>query len=137
VGIFSNVRVYEKFGLDGEPSVDGGAQRSRIDHVYLSFNAALTGLDAAAIQVVHEAYGSVPLTTTDMGDGKTYRVDFNGTGTEYGSLIEGRYTLTVDANAVTDIHGRTLPGPDPVFDLHRWIGLEPRARELDAPHRLQ
>jgi hypothetical protein len=56
-------------------------------------------------------------------DGKTFVLTFHGSGVEYGSLPDGRYTLTVQkAKVAAQANPGANPDADSVSAFHRLFG---------------
>jgi hypothetical protein len=90
---------------------DGGAQRSMIDQITITFSGAAI-LDPAAIELRRQDGTLVDAQVSiSLLGGKTVAVlTFAGPGFVGGSLADGSYTLTVRADNVHDRWGRELDG---------------------------
>lgn len=92
--------------------VNGGAvQRSRVTSIAVQFDQPVTfsGAPQTAFQLVRQTSGSpivlgVNLSMNPVGTLAT--LSFIGGAIEYGSLSDGLYTLTVNANVVINVAGR-------------------------------
>jgi FG-GAP-like repeat/Dockerin type I domain len=117
---------------------DGSAQRSRVTSLTVTFNAQVTFATTAtaAFTLTRVSDGaSVSFTATAQVVGGVTVVtlnNFSGTATQFGSLADGRYTLTALANQITaggvqlDGNGDGTPGDNYVFGdqqgLFRFFG---------------
>jgi hypothetical protein len=101
---------------------DGSAQRSRVDSLTVTFSTEVT-LSAGAFTLVRQDGTAVNLSiATSVVAGHTVAVlTFDGPATEFGSLADGRYTLTLRADRVHDSAGRALDS-DRQVDLFRLFG---------------
>jgi len=123
----------------GTPIVnDGSAQRSRVDSLTVTFSEIVT-LGGGAFQLTRTGPGSptgnVAVAVDTSGSTPTETVaklTFSGSLTEFGSLIDGLYTLTVVAGQVADASLQPLAGGDYLFDLHRLFGDNDGDRDVDA-----
>ncbi|HEY1378789.1 MAG TPA: RHS repeat-associated core domain-containing protein [Gemmataceae bacterium] len=109
---------------------DGSAQRSRVTSLAVTFNQVVT-LGAGAFDLRRSDGLAITLTpTVTVLDGRTVAtLTFSGAGTEFGSLADGLYTLSVRASGVADALGTALDGDgdgaaggDRRFDTHRLFG---------------
>lgn len=116
---------------------DGAAQRSRVSQLTVTFGSHVefSGLVANAFTLTRIGGGSVNFTAaaSDVG-GVTVATlgNFNGPEAEFGSLRDGRYTLTALAGQITvngqplDGDGDGMPGGNFVFGesqgLFRFFG---------------
>ncbi len=96
--------------------VNGGVpQRSKVENLVIEFNGLVT-VEQGAFQVVRRGTWeevSVAFTIEDIGDKTFATVTFSGQLTQFGSLIEGNYQLTVRGNLVHDrFSGRDVDGDD-------------------------
>src|SRR5205085_1719943 len=62
---------------------------------------------------------------------------FSGPLTQFGSLVDGKYTLTILASQVSNIaaldgNGDGTPGDDFTFSFHRLFGDSDGDRDVDA-----
>src|SRR5262249_16527493 len=118
--------------------VNGGAQqRSRVSDLAVTFTAPVTfaGPLAAAFRLTRisttgppgDLSLSVDLSASTVNQ-STARLTFSGDLTEFGSLVDGTYRLTVLSSQVSgaggaldgDVNG--TPGGDFTFDLYRLFG---------------
>jgi hypothetical protein len=125
--------------VSGPPVVnDGAAQRSRVDSLTVTFSEIVTlgsgafvltrtgpGTPTGPVTVAVDTSGSTPTQTVAQ-------LTFSGSLTEFSSLVDGLYTLTVVAAQVTDAAAQTLFGGDYAFDLHRLFGDIDGDRDVDA-----
>jgi hypothetical protein len=91
---------------------DGFAQRSLVRKLTVTFSGVVN-LGANAFAVTRTSDGLIVgvTATTAMVNGQTVAtLTFGGTGTEFGSLADGRYTLSVVGAQITDTAGRSLDG---------------------------
>jgi autotransporter-associated beta strand protein len=93
---------------------DGSAQRSRVTSLSVIFSAQVTfsGAVASAFTLTRTGGGAVAFqASTSVVNGVTVVTlnGFTGSDTEFGSLKDGRYTLTALANQITQ-SGFTLDG---------------------------
>lgn len=94
---------------------DGGTQRSMVKSLTVTFNEAVSGVDANAFVLTNTDTNSqiVPIVNTQIIGGKTIAtLTFNGPGIIGGSLADGSYTLTTLAAGITDTAGNALDGND-------------------------
>jgi hypothetical protein len=111
---------------------DGAAQRSRVDSLAISFSRVVT-LASGAFTLTGEdlngntiSVGSIN-TNTVIVDGKTVAtLTFSGTGTEFGSLVDGVWNLTVVASKVTvggqEMTSNYVTPSSGVSRIHRLFG---------------
>jgi hypothetical protein len=118
---------------------DGGAQRSRVVSMTITFTTTVT-LDPAAIEVVSQSSGQdvgLNLTTSTVntvsGPATQVFVTFTGSSTSFNSLIDGNYTLIVHANLVTPTSTPGVPvgGPDFTSGFWRLFGDVFGTRQVD------
>ena len=92
---------------------DGDAQRSMVNSLQVTFNK-LVDVDAGAFEVVQRGTGlavDVLFATEDVGGKTIATLTFKGDHTEYGSLVDGNYQLTILADRVHDrLSGLDLDG---------------------------
>jgi uncharacterized delta-60 repeat protein len=93
---------------------DGSAQRSRVTSVTVRFSSqvAFSGSPDQAFTLVRTGGGSVSFTATVslQNGGTVVTLDhFTGPDTEFGSLADGRYTLTALASQIS-ANGQALDG---------------------------
>jgi predicted outer membrane repeat protein len=124
--------------VTGSQVNDGTAQRSRVTSLAVTFSAQVTfaTTPTAAFTLTRVSDGaSVSFTATAQVVGGVTVVtlnNFTGTATQFGSLADGRYTLTALANQITaggvqlDGNGDGTPGDNYVFGdqqgLFRFFG---------------
>jgi hypothetical protein len=111
---------------------DGSAQRSRVASLRVAFNTPVTfaGAPAAAFALTRQSDGAAVTFTATVGVGGSVvtLTDFAGPATEFGSLADGTYTLTVRAGQVStpagplDGNGDGVGGDDYAVGLHRLYG---------------
>jgi hypothetical protein len=97
--------------VGGTTIADGSAQRSAVRTVTVTFGGVVN-LGGGAFTLTRSDGQSIAVTVAAaVVNGQTVAtLSFTGTGTEYGSLADGRYTLTVNGGQVTDVLGRSLDG---------------------------
>jgi hypothetical protein len=111
---------------------NGSAQRSRIDHIQVVFDHAVdfAGAPSAAFQVVGPN-GPIALavdTSLSTEEQTVAKLTFSGAGTEYGSLMDGNYTLTAFASQIStggvvlDGNGDGTAGDDFGTTFYRLFG---------------
>ena len=93
---------------------DGSDQRSMVTSLTVNFSGLVT-LDPGAFEVVKTGTGGGPVTVnvaaSEVGGKTVATLTFSGGLTEYGSLKDGNYELTVHANRVRDsVTGGALDG---------------------------
>jgi hypothetical protein len=81
---------------------DGSVQRSRVTSLTVAFNSAVdfAGNPADAFVLTRQGGGNVTIAGVDV-TGSTAKLTFSGPTTQFASLIDGRYTLTILANQVS------------------------------------
>ena len=109
---------------------DGSAQRSSVRSITVNFDSAVV-FDAGAFERKDDQNNSVDVTTSVAPGTLTNQVvlTFTGTGSQFGSLVDGSYTLTVLSAKVRDASGLLLDGDkdgssggDAVDDFYRLYG---------------
>jgi hypothetical protein len=93
---------------------DGSAQRSRVTSLTVTFNQVVT-VDGGAFEILKKGIGGglvALLLSPQITDGKTVvTLTFTGSLTEYGSLKDGDYQLTIHSSRIHSTNtGRTLDG---------------------------
>jgi Dockerin type I domain len=117
----SGAGVYAQRYRRGVPQVqstqvnDGSAQRSRVTDLSVTFDTRVNfaGAVADAFTLVRNGGNPVSFTASaSIVDGRTVVTlsNFTGVSSQFGSLVDGRYTLTVLASQVTDNYGQHLDG---------------------------
>jgi hypothetical protein len=116
---------------------DGSTQRSRVTSLTIRFDSAMTfaGAPADAFTLTRDGGGAVNfVASVSMVNGVTVATldNFTGLETDFGSLRDGRYTLTALASQISaggialDGNGDGTPGGDFVFGdtqgLFRFFG---------------
>jgi autotransporter-associated beta strand protein len=114
---------------------DGSAQRSRVTSLTVTFNAPVTFsiTPGTAFTLVRSTDGAIEQFTAMAAvlGGVTVVTlnNFGGNASQFGSLADGRYTLTALANQITvagqrlDGNGDGISGDDYVFgSLYRFFG---------------
>jgi hypothetical protein len=102
--------------LDGPPrvlsvQVNGGeAQRSRVTSVAVTFDQPVTfpGLPADAFQLRRQSDNTIvnlAASINNTGPGTVVTLTFTGGAVQFGSLADGRYTLTIDGALVSNANG--------------------------------
>jgi hypothetical protein len=117
-------------GLQVGPVVAGFAnQRSRIDRIVVTFSESLATHPDSAFSLTRVGGAAVPLTVTYNADFSRATLTFSGPQVSGGSLIDGRYRLTVDGNQLItaggvaiDADGDRAPGGTLNVDFHRLFG---------------
>jgi hypothetical protein len=106
---------------------DGSAQRSMIRSLTVTFDQPVffAGEPAAAFVLTGQA-GSVQLEVGSV-TGNSVTLTFSGALTQFGSLIDGKYTLRVLADQVSNIgpldgNNDGVGGDDFTFNFHRLFG---------------
>ncbi|MBX7106718.1 MAG: putative Ig domain-containing protein, partial [Gemmataceae bacterium] len=91
---------------------DGSAQRSRVTSLTVAFNSAVdfAGNPADAFVLTRQGGGNVTIAGVEVS-GSTAKLTFSGPTTQFASLIDGRYTLTILAGNVS-AGGTPLDGND-------------------------
>jgi len=112
---------------------DGSAQRSRVTSLKLAFDQAVTlpANPADAFQLKRQSDGAQVVLNASMS-GNIVTLTFTGGPVEFGSLADGRYTLTALASQINggnfDGNGDGMPGDDyvvigsPANGLFRLFG---------------
>jgi hypothetical protein len=112
---------------------DGSAQRSRVTSLHLTFNQNVTlpANPAAAFQLKRQS-DNMPVTLNAAVAGNAVTLTFTGGPVDFGSLADGRYTLTVLASQINggyfDGNGDGVPGDNyqlvgsPANGLFRLFG---------------
>jgi hypothetical protein len=87
----------------------GAAQRSRVTTIAVAFNTAVdTALLATAFTLTSTTgatVGTVSVATATAGGRTVATLTFAGAGTEFGSLADGSWTLTIDRTRVVSAAG--------------------------------
>lgn len=101
---------------------DGNPQRSRITSLTVTFNEPVTLL-SNAFSLVRRGDGAAPIVATSnpTGDLRTYLLTFSGPTTQFSSLADGIYDLTVLAASVSDLSGNPLAA-NASTTFHRLFG---------------
>lgn len=114
----------------------GGAQRSRVTYLQVTFDHAVT-LSAGAVTLARLNTGgsglndgsaptdvSTGLSFSTPDGGFTWVISFVGSAgaDTFGSLTDGIYTLTIHSTLVADAVGDSLAGGDKAFTFHRLFG---------------
>ncbi|MBX7102527.1 MAG: pre-peptidase C-terminal domain-containing protein [Gemmataceae bacterium] len=87
---------------------DGTTQRSRVTKIDVVFNEPVTA-PAGAFGLSRQS-DSAAVALAAATSGNTVTLTFTGGPIEFGSLADGRYTLTINAASVTDSAGQPLDG---------------------------
>jgi hypothetical protein len=91
---------------------DGSAQRSRVTSLKVGFDqvVSFSGAPAAAFQLKRQSDNAVVTLSAavdNTGPGTLATLTFSGTSAvDFGSLADGRYTLTIDADQVSNANGK-------------------------------
>jgi hypothetical protein len=98
---------------------DGSKQRSMVTSISVPFNTLVNfagGIAAAAFKLERMS-GATPVGTVDfvadvqdLVSHTVVKLTFNGSQSEFGSLVDGLYRLTVTASAITDYSMQMLDG---------------------------
>jgi hypothetical protein len=111
---------------------DGSAQRSMVTSLTVTFDRVQTflGSPTAAFALAHTGGGTVGLNVaTSVVEGATVAtLTFSGSSTEFGSLRDGNYTLTVFAAQLSN----GLQSGDYTATLFRLLGDSDGDRDVDA-----
>jgi len=106
---------------------DGSPQRSVIRSITISFDDAvfLTGNPFSMVRDQGGEVGGVQWTVGS--ENKSVMLTFSGANTEFGSLADGNYTLTIFGSQVSGVgqldgNGDGIGGDDYVFNFHRLFG---------------
>ena len=99
------------------PAINNGpAERSLVTGLAVTFDSAVTlpSTPASAFQLVRTGGGAVTLavSTAPVNGGTVATLTFSGAETEFGSLRDGNYTLTVFGSA-SMFHIELIHGPTP------------------------
>jgi hypothetical protein len=111
---------------------DGGAQRSMVNSLTVTYDSVMTVLDGA--YTVRTASGAVVGTRVinQVIDGKTVSVIQFTSNTAGGSLTDGNYTLEIDGSKVTDASGAMYNGgATETFSFYRFFGDSNGDRKVD------
>ncbi|MFL5328737.1 MAG: lysyl oxidase family protein [Gemmataceae bacterium] len=112
----------------------GAAQRSRVYQIQVAFDHPVTFLNPSNPETAFQVVGpNGPVTVAvnpNLGDAEqtVCMLTFSGTSTEFGSLKDGKYTLTILANQVNtagvafDGNGDGVGGDNYVTHFHRLFG---------------
>ncbi len=133
-GSFNNAEIYNI--VQPTPTVqglnigDGTAQRSRVDQVQVVFdNGVIFVGNPADAFVVTGPNGPVTVAVDFSGSAPnqtTAKLLFSGSATEFGSLKDGVYTLTILANKIStggvNLAGDGTPGSDYTTTFKRLYG---------------
>jgi VCBS repeat-containing protein len=102
----------------------GAVQRSRVTQIAVTFDSVVTLLPGAFTLTRASdglGVGMINVTTTTVGGRTVATLTFAGVGTEFGSLADGRWTLTVVAANVRGSNGATMAA-DSTTGLTRLFG---------------
>ncbi|GIW76662.1 MAG: hypothetical protein KatS3mg104_1725 [Phycisphaerae bacterium] len=121
--------------LSGIVIENGSVQRSMVRTVNVSFDKRVI-LSSDAIEVRNSSDQLIPLVITPSADGRRYTITFTGSGVGAGSLPDGRYTLAVRSDRITDSYGQSLVS-DSVFRFHRLFGDSDGDADVDAADALR
>ena len=107
---------------------------SLVRSVRVAFTEGVGAVAAGAFGLTGVGPGNVPITVGAVNaalavDGRSVLLTFAGSGTEFGSLVDGRYTLTTDGSLITGLGGLALdadgdgtPGGTRTDLFHRFFG---------------
>jgi len=136
---------------------DGSAQRSRVTSLTVTFNSVVSfaGPVASAFTLMRTGGGSVNFSATANVIGGVTVVtinSFSGTETDFGSLADGRYTLTAlgsqinangqpldgngDGTGGDDYVLASAPSPNPPTGIFRFFGDLDGDGDVDAANFL-
>jgi hypothetical protein len=137
--------------LVGSPQVNGntsalaGAQRSMVDSLVYTFNHPVSLAAGAFTIALHpnvtvngvtgKTVGTLPTLNWSSPDGGvTWVVTFSGSSVVNGSIADGVYDLTLNAAAVSDAQGQTLPANrvDTFFRLYGDTNGDGTVNSTDA-----
>ena len=118
--------VKPPIGLQGTAINDGGAQRSMVNSLTVTFLTPVAVAPGGFVLTSSTAGVQPPtlIVTPVLGGGglaQTYKITFAGPGIIGGSLGDGRYTLTILPDSVHDGSGQSLTGINAV-DFFRLFG---------------
>jgi hypothetical protein len=109
----------------GTVTVGSGQSRSRIESLTVTFSEVVTFTNndpTAAFSLTRTGVGSVGLSTAvAIQNGQTVVTLNFLNNTQFGSLVDGRYVLTVDSSRIRDIALNQLT-PIPATNFHRFFG---------------
>ncbi len=83
-------------------ALGGGVQRSMVDNLTITFSQIVT-MQAGAFQVMQKGSGglvTVAVASTVVSNETVATLTFSGAYTQYGSLMDGEYELTIFGNLV-------------------------------------
>jgi hypothetical protein len=111
IGAFEAQFVTPPSKVTGITVNDGTAQRSRVTSLTVAFDqpVSFSGAPEAAFQIQRQSDGSavtLAASVDDSGPGTVVTLTFTGGPVEFGSLADGRFTLTVDAGQVANANGQ-------------------------------
>jgi hypothetical protein len=113
---------------------DGSVQRSRVTNLTITFSQVVTfaGAPSAAFRLTQTSSGSDVTLDVDLSASTSTqtiaKLTFSGALTQFGSLVDGNYALTIFASQVSvggvalDGDGDGTPGGDYAFSLFRFFG---------------
>ena len=116
-----NVVLPALANLTGNVIGDGTAQRSMVKSITLTFDHAVT-FGAGALTLTRFDGLNIPLSITPSADKLTFTITFSGTSIVGGSLADGRYSLAINASAITDQFGRAISGGNSTINCSRLFG---------------
>ncbi len=111
---------------------DGQKQRSRVNSLTITFSQVVT-LDSNAISVVRVSDNQsiqLSISLSIIGGKTVAALTFSGTGTEFGSLADGNYRVTVQQGRVRAPDGAVLAS-NYVDDVFRLFGDADGDRDTD------
>ncbi|CAN5610266.1 hypothetical protein BH11PLA2_BH11PLA2_06880 [soil metagenome] len=107
------------------PVVNGGAvQRSRVTSLAVTFNSTVTLLPNA-FTLTRAGGGTIPalnVSTQTVSGVTVATITFSGAGSEFGSVSDGLYTLTVNAGTVRDVPSSLLNTASQSYTFTRIYG---------------
>jgi hypothetical protein len=108
---------------------DGALQRSRVTSLTVTFDSDVVLGPGGAFTLVRS--DGLAVTVTATGTGSTRLLTFSGAGTEFGSLADGLWELTVVSANVSDASGNQ-PSNNGLFAVHRYFGDADGDRDVDG-----
>lgn len=102
---------------------DGQTQRSRINRIQFRFSDPVT-LAPGAITLTRRGTGSIPFLLTPSADRRSAQLTFPPSvlsSSEFGSLPDGIYDLSINSSLITDDFGQ-FPPSAPTTTFHRLFG---------------
>ena len=140
---FDDIRVALPSTVSSTVVDDGGAQRSVVRQIVLNLNGVITQAPPGAFTIsrTQDNAGFVPTVSLTNPTATTTRITltFTGSGTEFGSLPDGDYTVVVngsqlidDLGAAADVDGDGRVGGTRTLSFFRLFGDTDGDRDVDA-----